>query len=84
MSELRHEPRQLRSRKTVEDIEEAARVVLETIGRDDFTTAQIAEQAGVPIGSVYRYFANRRAVLDRLWPDRRDDVMPKINDTATA
>jgi len=80
MSELRHEPKQPRSRKTVEDIEDAARIVLETIGRDAFTTAQIAAQAGVPIGSVYRYFNNRRAILDRLWPDRRDDIMPTIKE----
>ena len=33
---------------------------------DKITTAAIAEQAGVPIGSVYQYFPNKLAVLAQL------------------
>ena len=70
--DLRHTPVQARSKKTVEKLEEAAKVVLETIGRDAFTTAHVAEQAGVSIGTLYRYWPDRVAILDHIWPGRAD------------
>jgi hypothetical protein len=37
------------------------------------TTGQVANEAGIAIGSLYRYFPDRVAILDRIWPDRRDN-----------
>lgn len=69
---LRHSPRQDRSASTVARLQDAARHVLATIGRDRFTTSDIAVRAGVSIGTFYRYFDDRAQILDHIWPDRRD------------
>jgi DNA-directed RNA polymerase specialized sigma24 family protein len=68
--DLRHEPKQARSKSTIGSLEAAARTVINRSGRDRFTTAEIAEEAGVSIGTLYRYFSDRSDVLDRIWPDR--------------
>lgn len=56
-------PRQDRSRATVEAILEAAIRVLESAGEAGFNTNAVAERAGVSIGTLYRYFPDKRAIL---------------------
>jgi hypothetical protein len=73
MDYLRNEPIQKRSRAMVTRIEDAARIVLARTGRDRMTTGQVTNEAGIAIGSLYRYFPDRVAILDRIWPDRRDN-----------
>jgi Bacterial regulatory proteins, tetR family len=74
VSDLRHEPVQKRAVVTLEKIAAAAREALATHGRDRLTTAHVAELAGVSIGTVYRYFPDRVAVLDAVAPYR--DAVP--------
>lgn len=62
MSERRR-PRQARSRATWEVIVEAAAQVLERRGLAGFNTNAVAERAGVSVGSVYRYFPDKHAIL---------------------
>lgn len=71
---LRAEPQQYRSARRLAQLEEAARTVIARVGRDAFTTQQIAEEAGSSIGTIYRYFANRVAVLDHLFPHRSEGL----------
>lgn len=59
-------PRQARSRATVDAILEAAALVLEDAGEAGFNTNAVAERAGVGIGSLYRYFPGKRAILVEL------------------
>lgn len=59
----RKKPQQRRSRETIDAIFEAAIQVLLANGFDKTTTIQIAERAGVSIGSLYQYFPNKRALL---------------------
>ena len=59
----RKNPRQRRSRVTIDSIFEATIQVLLASGLEKVTTIQIAERAGVSIGSLYQYFPNKRALM---------------------
>ncbi|GGI91328.1 TetR family transcriptional regulator [Polymorphobacter multimanifer] len=56
-------PRQQRSLATVDVILEAAAQILEIAGEPGFNTNAIAERAGVGVGSIYRYFPDKHAIL---------------------
>lgn len=62
----RKEPRQARSAGLVADILQAAAQVLAVEGAQRFTTARVAEKAGVSVGSLYQYFPNKASILFRL------------------
>jgi len=62
-------PQQARSADLVAAILEAAVQVLTKEGAQRFTTARVAEKAGVSVGSVYQYFPNKAAILFRLQAD---------------
>lgn len=66
---VRKQPRQARSTELVATILEAATQVLAEEGASRFTTARVAERAGVSIGSLYQYFPNKAAILFRLQAD---------------
>jgi AcrR family transcriptional regulator len=65
----RKQPKQARSTALVTAILEAAVQVLTKQGAQRFTTARVAEKAGVSVGSVYQYFPNKAAILFRLQSD---------------
>jgi AcrR family transcriptional regulator len=65
----RKRPLQERSTRLVSDILEAAAHVLARDGVHRFTTARVAERAGVSVGSLYQYFPNKAAILFRLQTD---------------
>ena len=65
----RKEPRQARSADLVAAILDAAVQVLAKEGAQRFTTARVAEKAGVSVGSLYQYFPNKAAILFRLQSD---------------
>jgi AcrR family transcriptional regulator len=66
---LRKSPKQARSSELVSIILQAATQVLAKEGASRFTTARVAEKAGVSIGSLYQYFPNKAAILFRLQSD---------------
>lgn len=59
----RKQPRQARSRETVDALLEAAAQVFERHGYAAGTTNRIAARAGVSIGSLYQYFPGKDAIL---------------------
>jgi AcrR family transcriptional regulator len=65
----RKQPKQARSAELVAAILDAAIQVLAKQGAQRFTTARVAEKAGVSIGSLYQYFPNKAAILFRLQND---------------
>jgi AcrR family transcriptional regulator len=65
----RKRPKQARSTGLVAAILEAAAQVLAKEGAPRFTTARVAERAGVSVGSIYQYFPNKAAILFRLQSD---------------
>ncbi|VIO73208.1 Nucleoid occlusion factor SlmA [Bradyrhizobium ivorense] len=65
----RKQPQQARSTELVSAILDAAVQVLTREGAQRFTTARVAEKAGVSVGSLYQYFPNKAAILFRLQSD---------------
>jgi AcrR family transcriptional regulator len=65
----RKQPQQARSAELVAAILEAAVQVLAKEGAARFTTARVADKAGVSVGSIYQYFPNKAAILFRLQSD---------------
>jgi AcrR family transcriptional regulator len=62
----RRRARQERSRETVRIVFEAAAQVLRTRGYAGATTNHIAERAGVSVGTLYQYFADKDELFDAL------------------
>jgi AcrR family transcriptional regulator len=67
----RKQPPQARSAGLVAAILDAAVQVLAKEGAQRFTTARVAEKAGVSVGSLYQYFPSKAAILFRLQSDER-------------
>lgn len=78
---VRKQPGQARSAALVATILEAAVRVLAEEGAARFTTARVAEKAGVSIGSLYQYFPNKAAILFRLQTDEWRETTAMLRDT---
>lgn len=63
---VRNTPRQPRSQQTVDLILDTAAALFVEVGYANTTTNAIAEKAGLSIGSLYRYFPDKDAVLNAL------------------
>lgn len=63
---LRRVPVQERSAERLTRILEACADLLDEVGYEGLSTRAVAARAGVPIGSVYRFFGNKRAMVDAL------------------
>jgi AcrR family transcriptional regulator len=63
---LRRAPVQRRSAERLTRILDACADLLDEVGYDGLSTRAVAERAGVPIGSVYRFFGNKRQMVDAL------------------
>jgi AcrR family transcriptional regulator len=63
---VRREPRQARSRARVAQILAAADAILSVEGFEALTVRRIAQEAGVPVGSIYQFFPDKAAVVDAL------------------
>ncbi len=59
----RRQARQQRAQDTVEVIVRATAQILSREGAARLTTNRVAERAGVSIGSLYQYFANKEALI---------------------
>ena len=82
----RKQPQQARSTELVAAILQAALQVLAKEGATRFTTARVAEKAGVSVGSVYQYFPNKASILFRLqteeWKQTTDMLRHILEDVA--
>lgn len=63
---LRRTPVQQRSAERLGRILDACARLLDEAGYDELSTRTVAARADVPIGSVYRFFGNKRALVDAL------------------
>lgn len=74
MLEPRKLPSQKRSHKTMAAIYEAATYIFADFGYAEATTDQIAEKAGVSIGTLYNYFPGKEAILYGLWEKYMQEI----------
>lgn len=74
----RRKPRQARAAETVASIVEAAAQILEKGGLAGFTTNAVAERAGVSIGTLYQYFADKNALLLALGREEMEKALGEV------
>ena len=79
----RREPKQPRSRQTVEAVLEAVPRVLRRHGAQAITTNRVAEVAGISIGSLYQYFPDKQAIFIALHDRHVETVRDVIERTMT-
>lgn len=63
---IRRKPIQARGHLRVDEILDATERLTRTTSWDKLTTNHIAKEAGVPIGSLYQFFANKQAIAQAL------------------
>jgi len=81
---VRREPKQRRSRETVEAVLDAVVRILKRNGIDGVTTNRVAEVAGVSVGSVYQYFPDKRAIFAALHDRHVEQIAGLIENTLVA
>ncbi|OPF70514.1 TetR family transcriptional regulator [Streptomyces antioxidans] len=75
---LRRHPVQRRSAERLGRILDACAELLDEIGYEELSTRAVAERANVPIGSVYRFFSNKRAMAEALAHRNLDEYAERI------
>jgi AcrR family transcriptional regulator len=75
---LRNEPVQARSTARLTGLLDAAAAVIDDVGYERLTTAMVAERADASIGTVYRYFPDRIAVLQALAARNLDRTLDRV------
>ncbi|WP_403024572.1 TetR/AcrR family transcriptional regulator [Salinibacterium sp. GXW1014] len=81
---LRNEPVQARSAARLTRLLDSAAEVIDEIGYERLTTAMVAERAGASIGTVYRYFPDRIAVLQSLSVRFLNDFIEEVSSALQA
>jgi AcrR family transcriptional regulator len=62
----RRTPLQARSNKTVEEIQDAAAALLEHVPFEEITTSRVAQEAGISVGALYRFYSDRQEIFDAI------------------
>ena len=88
-SHLRNAPISQRGRGAVDRIMDATAALLEARGYEALTTNHIAEAAGINIATLYKYFANKQAILmalharlSRRWTEALTRLVDQIRNGA--
>ncbi|KIZ17762.1 TetR/AcrR family transcriptional regulator [Streptomyces natalensis] len=81
---FRHVPVQQRSARRLARILDACAELLDETGYEELSTRAVADRAGVPIGSVYRFFPNKRAMAEALARRNLDAYADRITARLTA
>jgi AcrR family transcriptional regulator len=77
-------PRQKRSQLTFDSILDAAAQLLIAHGYQRMTTNQVAQRAGVSVGSLYQYFPNKQALLCALQQRHQDALGDVLHEAFAA
>lgn len=77
-------PRQPRSVALVHSVLDAGMAVIRAEGLAAMTTNRVAERAGISIGSLYQYFANRESILAGIIERSQRDISYRIRELQMA
>jgi len=80
----RRTPLQARSNRTVEEILVAAASLLCTIPFEEITTSRLAEQAGISVGALYRFYSDKQEIFDAIAVRELDTFRVEIERAFTA
>ncbi|MDT0201918.1 TetR/AcrR family transcriptional regulator [Nocardioides sp. AE5] len=75
----RNAPVQSRSKETVERILDATARILEQRGYGGLTTNHVAAEAGVSVGSLYRWFADKQSLVEALRQRTNDRILAELS-----
>lgn len=80
----RRAPSQRRSRERVAKILDAAAELVVSNGVDALSTRKIADTAGVPVASIYQYFADKEEILLELVKRDTEEMDAHVAETVAA
>jgi len=78
LAEIRRIPKQKRSREKYEAILSASIIVLSREGYVATNTSNIAQEAGVAVGSLYEYFPNKESIFMAFLDTQVEDILRQI------
>lgn len=81
---MARKPQQKRAKVTVDTIIEAGFISVVKYGLESSTTRQIAEIAGVSVGSLYEYFKNKEAIYQAMSEHFIEEVLKMLQSQVTA
>lgn len=77
-SHARSEPKQARAARTRDALLRAAETLLAEQPPEEIKARQLAAQAGVPVGSIYRYYANIDGVFSALFDELNQSTLDAL------
>ena len=80
----RRTPLQARSNKTVEEILDAAASLLGQVPFEEITTSRVAQQAGISVGALYRFYSGKQEIFDAIAVRELDEFRAEIERAFTA
>lgn len=80
---MRKQPKQQRASEMVAVLVEAAALEIAEHGLDGLTTNHVARRAGVSVGSLYQYFANKEMIVEALLMQRAGTLMKVVHERVT-
>jgi AcrR family transcriptional regulator len=83
-AQLRRAPLQERGRDKVRRLLEAADALLARDGADELTTPRVAEEAGVSVGTLYRWFPDKDAIVEALAISHWAELLELVDAVADA
>jgi AcrR family transcriptional regulator len=80
----RSAPLQARSNRTVEEILDAAASLLGHVPFEEITTSRVAQQAGISVGALYRFYSGKQEIFDAIAVRELDEFRAEIERAFTA
>ena len=81
---MKKQPKQKRSRDTIQVMLQATARCIAKQGFDGTTSAKIAEEAGISIGSLYQYFENKEQLYNLLMETMIEEALSIIEQRVTS